>query len=144
MGSDNIEEALDLKLTVENVIVVPIVTLATIFLLYGMYTIIFGLCIHILYRRKQSSSGLYLPCTMMLFALATLYMAMDAFGYTRQAMTTFRASKTRDFKPYLQYLPQDKAKTAWVSTIILTDNFMRSIADIMLVGVPIRKSFRDC
>ena len=85
----------------------------------GIYIIIFGLCIHILFRRRASGSsgsdsGLYLTCTIALFVLATVAVAAETFGLAQQTIVGFQASKTRDFDLLLEYLRQDSLKTAWV------------------------------
>ena len=79
-----------------------------------MYTIIFGRCIHVLLRRrKHSRAVLYPVCTTLLFAFATLFVGTMTFGTVKQAVVLFRAAKTRDFEPLVEYLAEDTGKTVW-------------------------------
>ncbi|KAK1223918.1 hypothetical protein PQX77_013197 [Marasmius sp. AFHP31] len=133
MPSDTLEELLGPFLTAETVIVQVVATLSSMFLVYGLYTIIFGLCIHVLYRRKQSGTGLYPTCTIALFALATLFVSAEAFGLTRQSIVYFRALKARDYEPLNEYLLQDDGRTTWVAMISFSFSFMNAIADVMLI-----------
>ncbi|KAK1223956.1 hypothetical protein PQX77_013164 [Marasmius sp. AFHP31] len=103
------------------------------FLIYGMYTIIFGLCMHVLHRRHTSGLRLYLVCTILLFAFATLYIASETFGETRQAVILFRAAKTREFEPLVRYLNQDNLATVWITISSFVGTFMNALADIMLI-----------
>ncbi|KAK1223920.1 hypothetical protein PQX77_013199 [Marasmius sp. AFHP31] len=133
MASNSLEEKLAPYLTVRNVIVSPIATLSSMFLVYGMYTIIFGLCIHVLFHRKGPRLTLYLICTITLFVLATLTVASKAFGLTRQSVIHFRALRTRDFGPVVKYLAHDNAKFASAISGNISSTFMAALADLMLI-----------
>ncbi|KAK1220539.1 hypothetical protein PQX77_016679 [Marasmius sp. AFHP31] len=134
-SSDDLQEFLEPYLTVQAVVVMPIATLSAELLLYGMYAILFGLCMHIL-RQRRSCLGLYSVCTILLFAFATLYVASDIYSTTQQAIIDFEAAKTQDLEPLARYLNQDgdSGRILWgIITTTLSFPLMNVLADIMLV-----------
>ncbi|KAK1234427.1 hypothetical protein PQX77_002367 [Marasmius sp. AFHP31] len=133
MASDNLTEDLQSYLTVVNVIVLPIATFLLVFLVYGMYIIILGLCIHLLLHRKRSGSRLYLACTVSLSALGSLCVASQAYDFTRQAIIEFRAAKTQDLEPLENYLNHDKGQTISISIMSGAFTVMNALADLMLI-----------
>ncbi|KAF9256445.1 hypothetical protein L218DRAFT_881683 [Marasmius fiardii PR-910] len=46
----------------------------------GIYCIVFGLSIHVLFHHNSSAHKLYKACTIALFILATLYTAIETWG----------------------------------------------------------------
>ncbi|KAJ8077912.1 hypothetical protein PM082_002353 [Marasmius tenuissimus] len=132
-GSDNLAEAFEPFLTVQQVIVLPIATLSCMFLVYGMYTIVFGLCMHVLCRRQSSSSRLYSVCTVCLFALGSIFVASEVYGCTRQAIIDFRAAKTQDFGPLEKYMDVDVGVTVWECLSNFSATLMNVFADVMLI-----------
>ncbi|KAF9254791.1 hypothetical protein L218DRAFT_832757, partial [Marasmius fiardii PR-910] len=100
----------------------------------GIYCIVFGLSIHVLFRHNSSAHKLYKACTIALFTLATLYTAVQTWGTCRQTLLAFNAATAKDYTSYIQYPHGDDRKTAceYVKTLIL--NFhCSSIADTMLI-----------
>ncbi|KAJ8077867.1 hypothetical protein PM082_002308 [Marasmius tenuissimus] len=57
----------------------------------------------------------------------------ETFSLSRQAIIYYRASRTRDFGPLVEYLQQDIGKTVCGSLLAFTATFMNIIADIMMV-----------
>ncbi|KAK1217558.1 hypothetical protein PQX77_019787 [Marasmius sp. AFHP31] len=110
---DKLEELLGSYLTVQRVIVTPIATLLLMFLIYGMYTIIFGL--------------------LLLFAFASLYVALNAYGIAQQSVIEFDAAKTQDLEPFARYTVQGDSKRFLWETADLLYPLMNILADIMLV-----------
>ncbi|KAK1215405.1 hypothetical protein PQX77_021980, partial [Marasmius sp. AFHP31] len=129
---DNTEELVTPFLTVNQTIILPIATLSSMFLIYGMYMTIFGLCMHVLLHRHRSALRLYLVCTILLFVFATLFTASETFGETRQAIIYFRAAKTRNYEPLLDYWGGDHLETVWVTTASFAATFIKC-ADIMII-----------
>ncbi|KAK1217584.1 hypothetical protein PQX77_019753 [Marasmius sp. AFHP31] len=132
-SQDSPEEIVAPFLTVEAVIFQPIATLLPMFLTYGVYIIIFGLCMHVLYHRDRCGLRLYLVCIIMSFILTSLYVAWETFGKTHETIITFHAAKTQDFGPLIKYLYQDSLATGWIATTAFTSTFMIALADIMLI-----------
>ncbi|KAK1223224.1 hypothetical protein PQX77_013903 [Marasmius sp. AFHP31] len=131
--SSGLEEFAETYLTAELVIVHPIVTLSAMFLVYGMYIIVFGSCTSILYRRKGPSFGLYMTCTICLFVLASITIGFEVFGEINQTLVGFRALKTRDLEPLVRYMQHDSGQTAWITATGVIPAVMNAIADIMLI-----------
>ncbi|KAG7088994.1 hypothetical protein E1B28_012940 [Marasmius oreades] len=132
MASGDHDQTLSEFLTAQQVVILPIATLSAIFLVYGVYAIIFGLCIQILHRRKQSQLGLYRICTIVLFILASIRVVLDTYGYTRQAIIDFLAAKTRDYEPLDNYLGDD-GQITWLSIVNNVAVCMNVVADLMLI-----------
>ncbi|KAJ8079607.1 hypothetical protein PM082_011194 [Marasmius tenuissimus] len=91
------------------------------------------MAINVLFRRNSLASKLYRWCTISLFALATIYVGTNVWGYTRQATIYFEATKTRSYDPLLRYLHGDVGKSALFGTVSLNVAFMNIIADWMLI-----------
>ena len=66
----------------------------------------------ILYLRHSSELRLYLTCTMLLFAVATLFVGVKMFAVTRLAIIYFHAAKTGELGPMIEYLLEDDVKAA--------------------------------
>ncbi|KAK1219997.1 hypothetical protein PQX77_017259 [Marasmius sp. AFHP31] len=122
-------------LTTQNVIVKPISTLSVMYITYGVYIIIFGLSIHVLAKRKStvSPSKLYMWCTVSLFALNTVGVAVNSLGYIHQAIVEFEALKAEDWDGLRQYLRRDTTKTVWIMMANAVIILMNAIADCMLI-----------
>ncbi|KAK1216272.1 hypothetical protein PQX77_021108 [Marasmius sp. AFHP31] len=91
--------------TVSNVIVLPIAYLSSMFLLYGMYIIIFGLSINILWRRRESSaSKAYMRWIITLFVLTTIYSAVNVWIWMDQSLLEFNTVKSEDYAPLFKYI----------------------------------------
>ncbi|KAJ8085697.1 hypothetical protein PM082_004515 [Marasmius tenuissimus] len=70
------KQAVEAYTSVEMVIVQPIATFSSVLLVYGMYIIIFGLSINVLWRRRGSpGSKAYARWIIALFALTTIFNA---------------------------------------------------------------------
>ncbi|KAJ8085673.1 hypothetical protein PM082_004491 [Marasmius tenuissimus] len=101
--AEDAKQAVEAFTSVEIVIVQPIVTLSTMFLVYGMYIIIFGLSINILWRnRKSSASKAYTRWIIALFVLTTIYIATTVWINVDQTLLSFNAVKTDDYIPLYQ------------------------------------------
>ncbi|THU83614.1 hypothetical protein K435DRAFT_689248 [Dendrothele bispora CBS 962.96] len=113
--SSEIDEALAPFLKPSNAVTRPISTTAvTIFdiELIGVYTILFGKCIHLLcWRYNQNNRNLYLVWTTALFVLITAEVIFGQVGLTRQASLEFSAAKAGDYGELLHYLQGDHSKT---------------------------------
>ncbi|KAK1228984.1 hypothetical protein PQX77_007973, partial [Marasmius sp. AFHP31] len=91
--------------TVSNVIVLPIAYLSSMFLLYGMYIIIFGLSIDILWRRRESSaSKVYMRWMIALFVLVTIFNVVNVWTWMNDTLVEFNAIKSEDYATLSKYL----------------------------------------
>ncbi|KAK1230633.1 hypothetical protein PQX77_006263 [Marasmius sp. AFHP31] len=121
-------------LTTQQVIVFPISTLSLMFLTYGVYIMIFGLSIRVLTRRRDNPAPkLYLWCTIVLFVLDTIFVALDAVGYIQGTLVKFDALKNENWDRLFWYLRHDALKTAFIGTTNMTMSLMNLITDCMLI-----------
>ncbi|KAL0058065.1 hypothetical protein AAF712_015279, partial [Marasmius tenuissimus] len=135
MASNSNKEYVLHWLTTQNVIVKPISTLSVMYITYGVYLIIFGLSIHVLAKRRStvSPSKLYMWCTVSLFALNTVGVAVNSLGYIHQAIVEFEALRDEDWNGLRQYLRRDTTKTVWIMMANAVIILMNAIADCMLI-----------
>ncbi|KAJ8088147.1 hypothetical protein PM082_013698 [Marasmius tenuissimus] len=64
-------------LGVGQVITVPIVTVMVMYIVYGFYVLLFGLCMYVLRRGRLRHRNLYMSWTSMLFLLSTLSVIVE-------------------------------------------------------------------
>ncbi|KAK1224817.1 hypothetical protein PQX77_012263 [Marasmius sp. AFHP31] len=84
--------------TVQQVIVQPTATLSMMFLVYGMYIIIFGTSLNVLWHRRESSaSKAYMNWIIALFVLTAIHNATEAWINIDQTIVTFNAVKTNNY-----------------------------------------------
>ncbi|KAJ8083100.1 hypothetical protein PM082_008968 [Marasmius tenuissimus] len=135
--SSNDEFDLAPYLKVDQIVTRPVSTLTVLFFLYGIHVVISGLAIHVLLVRRDgrgaSASKLYLPCTIALLVLITVYAGLNAWEYSREASIQFGAASTKDYGPFRTFLFGDFGKIAWSTTVSMISNFMNVIADTMLI-----------
>ncbi|KAJ8075545.1 hypothetical protein PM082_021175 [Marasmius tenuissimus] len=81
-------------------IVGPMASLLPVSLMYGMYIIIFGLCINVLWQRRDSpASRAYTRWIIALFVLETISIASAVWMQVGHALIGFNAIKTQDYIP---------------------------------------------
>ncbi|EEB96992.1 hypothetical protein MPER_03778, partial [Moniliophthora perniciosa FA553] len=95
-------------LSVQRVLVLPIVTLLITYLLYGFYILLFGICVYMMRGRQAVGERLYrnmyLSLTVILFVLTTVFIV----DYTivivlSESIVYFTVVKTRDSRTYVEY-----------------------------------------
>ncbi|KAJ8090920.1 hypothetical protein PM082_024844 [Marasmius tenuissimus] len=115
MASDEeiVQQAVEPYTSIGQVIVYPIATLSSMFLVYGMYIIIFGLTINILWHRQESSaSKAYMRWIIALFLLTTISNTAFLWGYMYDTLAAFNAAKTRDYISYFEFLTGESLHSA--------------------------------
>ncbi|EEB90885.1 hypothetical protein MPER_10849, partial [Moniliophthora perniciosa FA553] len=111
--AETLEEVLEPFISVQSLITAPMITLTLMFFIYGLYVLIFGACVRILYYRKGSPNrALYLGGSTVLFALVTISTGFWTLTYIRQSILGYSAVKTQDYVPFVMYVQGDKLKTA--------------------------------
>ncbi|KAK1222754.1 hypothetical protein PQX77_014394 [Marasmius sp. AFHP31] len=92
--------------SIGQVIVFPIATMLSMFLIYGIYIIILGLSINVLWGRRAESPGskAYMRWIIALFVLATIINALTVWHYMNEALIIFNAVKTNDYIPLFELL----------------------------------------
>ncbi|KAF9255176.1 hypothetical protein L218DRAFT_1081974 [Marasmius fiardii PR-910] len=133
-SADDVEHIVAPFLTVDEVITQPLSSLSAMFAVYGIYVVVFGLSVHILYHHDGAASKLHMGWTMSLFVLATLYTATYVWGISQQAMIYFNATTTKNYVPLFKYLiGPDEGEIVWFTITIFTGYLMNAIADSMLI-----------
>lgn len=133
MSSSLIDKYFGPFVSAGSIITGPIATLATMFLVYGIYCVVFGLSIQALFWHKTSIHKLYKGCSVALFVLATISVAVNTWGISQQALLCFHAATTKDYLPLIKYLVGQNGEFPYVLTTNIVSNLMNSIADVMLV-----------
>ncbi|ESK85748.1 hypothetical protein Moror_2457 [Moniliophthora roreri MCA 2997] len=129
----SIEEILEPFLSVQNVLIKPVATLTVLYFVYGLYVLLFGICLRVLLERHDRPNRyLYLGWTISLFILATMLNALETCGYIRQAAVDFDAAKTRQYDKVVQYLGGDTFKTVWLVLSEILSLVISAVADSML------------
>ncbi|KAG7094239.1 hypothetical protein E1B28_007844 [Marasmius oreades] len=120
-------------ISAEGILTQPIATLSVTFFLYGIYSAMFGLSIHVLFRRNSNDHKLYTGCAIALFTLATIYTSIETWGVSRQTFIGFHSATTGDYAPLVQYLKGDDRRSAWNAITAIVSNLMNSLAASMLI-----------
>ncbi|KAK1220458.1 hypothetical protein PQX77_016776 [Marasmius sp. AFHP31] len=112
------KQALEPFTSIEQVIVYPISTLLVMFLMYGMYIIIFGLSLNVLWQRRESSaSKSYLRWIITLFVLITINNAGILWNQMGQTLDSFNAVERSDYIPFFNIFTSDRLPSDWVARI---------------------------
>ncbi|KAK1220891.1 hypothetical protein PQX77_016312 [Marasmius sp. AFHP31] len=123
--------------SVSTVIVFPIAFLSSMFLLYGMYIIIFGLSINILWRRRESSaSKAYMRWIIALFVLTTINNVFGVRTNMDQILVAFNAIKSEDYVPLFKLIWGENSvseRAAWWGLSALTSGMIGCIFDYLMV-----------
>ncbi|KAJ8085642.1 hypothetical protein PM082_004460 [Marasmius tenuissimus] len=99
--------------SVGQVIILLITTLLVMFLVYGIYIIIFGLCINILWHCHESpTSQAYTTWIIALFILTTIYNASNIWISMDQTLIALNAIKTKNYIPFLESLMGSSTSSA--------------------------------
>ncbi|KAK1217161.1 hypothetical protein PQX77_020193 [Marasmius sp. AFHP31] len=128
------EQTLEPFTSAEIVIVQPISTLSVLFLVYGMYIIIFGLSLNVLWRRRDSAaSKVYMKWIIVLFVLTNIYNAVTTWINISQTLVAFNAVKTKDYVPLIESLAGDTSSAAQLGLSAFSSLIMGIIMDCFLV-----------
>ncbi|KAL0574338.1 hypothetical protein V5O48_007620 [Marasmius crinis-equi] len=135
-SQEAIDSVLDL-LTVRHILVFPTATLTTMYLFYGVYTVLMTFCVYLL---RQKSSGFenrkgYLVGLWVLFVICTI-MVIDATLYrTRESALLFSVAQTGDFGPFIRYFLEGSAvKSAYYTISSYTGPGLANlVAESMLI-----------
>ncbi|KAJ8085716.1 hypothetical protein PM082_004534 [Marasmius tenuissimus] len=103
-----------------QVIVFTISTLSVMLLVYGMYIIIFGLSVNVLwFRHESSASKSYMRWIIALFILTTISNATIVWFHMYQALIIFNVIKTNNYVPYFRLLSGGNRPSEWVAQLCL-------------------------
>ncbi|KAJ8085608.1 hypothetical protein PM082_004426 [Marasmius tenuissimus] len=106
-------------------------------LVYGMYIIIYGLSINILWRRRESSaSRAYARWITALFILTAIYNASTIWIYIDGALVAFNAVKTNDYISFYKSVSGQSSRSklaAQMGLAGLSANIITCIFDYLMV-----------
>ncbi|KAK1226998.1 hypothetical protein PQX77_010007 [Marasmius sp. AFHP31] len=132
--TENLEQKLEPYTTVQLVIVRPIATLSVLFLVYGMYVIIFGLSLNVLWRRRSNATlKQYMRCIIVLFVLTNIYDAATTSISISQTLVAFNAVKTKNYGPLQENLSGSSSSAAKLGLSTFSSLFIGIIMDCFLV-----------
>ncbi|KAJ8095440.1 hypothetical protein PM082_023210 [Marasmius tenuissimus] len=113
---ENAKQAVEAYTSIGQVIVLPIGTLSVMFLVYGMYIILFGVSLNILWHRRESSaSKAFMRWIIALFILTTIYNATTVWISMDQTLMTFNAVKTNNYIPFFNTLSSGNRPADWAA-----------------------------
>ncbi|KAK1216592.1 hypothetical protein PQX77_020766 [Marasmius sp. AFHP31] len=131
------KQALETYTSVGYVIVLPISTLSVMFLVYGIYIILFGLSLNVLWHRHETSASIwYMRWTIALFVLSTIFNASVVWMYMGQTLDEFIAVKTSDYIPYFEVLLGENIPSEWIARLnlnVFTAAMISCIFDYLMV-----------
>uniref|UniRef100_A0A0W0FWN9 Uncharacterized protein n=1 Tax=Moniliophthora roreri TaxID=221103 RepID=A0A0W0FWN9_MONRR len=117
-----------------SVLVTPMANLTVMLYVYGIYTVLFIISLHILiYQQDRPNRALYIFFTIVLFSLTGAYTIVQTFSYIHQATLFFQFTKNQDWASFWAYLHHDNAKTIifGIDQILLL--CLVTMADLMLL-----------
>ncbi|KAI3601629.1 hypothetical protein WG66_003062 [Moniliophthora roreri] len=120
--------------TVTTILVQPMVNLTVMFYVYGIYTVLFIISLHILiHQQDRPNRVLYMFFTIALFTLTSAYIIVETFNGAYQATLEFTFTKNQDWASFLAYLYHDNAKTIIFGFEQILPLCLVTIADLMLL-----------
>ncbi|KAK1217540.1 hypothetical protein PQX77_019805 [Marasmius sp. AFHP31] len=114
------KEAVEPYTSVEIMIVQPITSLS---FFEGMYIIIFGLSLGILWHRRESSaSRSYMGWIIALFVLTTISNGTTMWIIMDETLDTFNAIKSNNYTPYFKDLSGKIKPSDWTARLYVLSN----------------------
>uniref|UniRef100_A0A0W0FWL0 Uncharacterized protein n=1 Tax=Moniliophthora roreri TaxID=221103 RepID=A0A0W0FWL0_MONRR len=105
--------------SVTTILVQPMVNLTLMFYVYGLYTVLFIISLHVLVHQKDRlNRALYMSFTITLFTLTSAFNIVETFFYARQATLEFTFTKNQDWASFLGYLEHDNVGTILAYTAL--------------------------
>ncbi|ESK87507.1 hypothetical protein Moror_2057 [Moniliophthora roreri MCA 2997] len=116
------------------ILVKPMANLTVMFYVYGIYTVLFIISLHILiYRQHRPNRVLYMFFTIVLFTLTSALIVVKTFGYAYQATLMFTFTKNQDWASFLAYLHHDNAITIMTGFEQILPLCLVTMVDLMLL-----------
>ncbi|KAI3601593.1 hypothetical protein WG66_003071 [Moniliophthora roreri] len=117
MSSSDLEETVAPFLDRQFVVTLPLNTILVTFLAYGIYVVIFSICVSIFRHSKKDPDNdrrnkIYVWSTLLLFGFATILTAMSTWHYYDQALFFYDMARSRNYEPFLEHLAHDVANVA--------------------------------
>uniref|UniRef100_A0A0W0F5F8 Uncharacterized protein n=1 Tax=Moniliophthora roreri TaxID=221103 RepID=A0A0W0F5F8_MONRR len=116
------------------ILVWPLVDLTIMFYVYGIYTVLFIISLHILIRQQDRPNRvLYMFFTIALFILTSALIVLETFGYAYETTLLFKFTKNQDWASFLAYLYHNEAITIISGFEQILQLCLVTIADLMLL-----------
>uniref|UniRef100_A0A0W0GAL5 G protein-coupled receptor n=1 Tax=Moniliophthora roreri TaxID=221103 RepID=A0A0W0GAL5_MONRR len=120
--------------SIATILVQPMANLTVMFYVYGIYTVLFIISLHILiHQQDRPNRVLYMFFTIALFTLTSAYIIVTTFVYAQQATLGFTFTKNQDWASFLAYLEHDNAKTIMDGFAFILPPCLVTMADLMLL-----------
>ncbi|ESK86488.1 hypothetical protein Moror_9864 [Moniliophthora roreri MCA 2997] len=119
-------------------VTLPLNTMIATFLVYGIYIVIFSICVSIFRNSNQDPENdrrnkLYVWSTFLSFGLATILIAFYTWDYYDQAVVLHDTIRSRDYRALLERLAHDNAKVVRRGIISSTRALICLITDFTVV-----------
>ncbi|KAJ8088130.1 hypothetical protein PM082_013681 [Marasmius tenuissimus] len=134
--SESTQQAVDELLTTlgaREVVGFPIATLTATYFFYGLYMVLVILCVPLLMRDRFENRRFYVSSTLLLFVICTIMVIDVTIFYTHEACVVYDFAKTRDWRPYVDYLMHNKLKLALYAGVNGIPPLANIIAETMLI-----------
>uniref|UniRef100_A0A0W0FDV9 Uncharacterized protein n=1 Tax=Moniliophthora roreri TaxID=221103 RepID=A0A0W0FDV9_MONRR len=119
-------------------VTLPLNTIIASSLVYGVYVVIFSICVSAFRRPKKDSKNnrtnkLYIWSIFLLFGLVTVLTAVLIWHYYDQAVFSYDMARSRDYETLLEYLGHDDAQVARRAIISSLRAMINFIADLTMI-----------
>ncbi|ESK87006.1 hypothetical protein Moror_12006 [Moniliophthora roreri MCA 2997] len=120
--------------SIANILARPMADLTVMLYVYGIYTVLFIISLHILIcRQDRPNRVLYMFFTIVLFTLTSAYNAVEAFVHAYEATLEFTFTKNQDWASFLAFLYHNDAKTITAGFTQILPLCLVTMADLMLL-----------
>uniref|UniRef100_A0A0W0EYN0 Uncharacterized protein n=1 Tax=Moniliophthora roreri TaxID=221103 RepID=A0A0W0EYN0_MONRR len=120
--------------SITTILVQPIASLTVMFYVYGIYTVLFIISLHILiHQQDRPNRVLYMFFTIALFTLTSGYIILETFNAAYQVILEFTFTKNQNWASFLAYLLHDNAKTITSVFDYILPLCLVTMADLMLL-----------
>uniref|UniRef100_A0A0W0FUS6 Uncharacterized protein n=1 Tax=Moniliophthora roreri TaxID=221103 RepID=A0A0W0FUS6_MONRR len=120
--------------SITAILVRPLVNLTVMLYVYGIYTVLFIISLHILiHRQDRPNRALYIFFTIALFTLTSAFNIVEIFVSARQATLAFTFTKNRNWASFSAYLYHDNAKTITIGLQQILPLCLVTIVNLMLL-----------
>uniref|UniRef100_A0A0W0GBN6 Integral membrane protein n=1 Tax=Moniliophthora roreri TaxID=221103 RepID=A0A0W0GBN6_MONRR len=116
------------------ILVKPMASLTVMFYVYGIYTVLFIISLHILvHQQNRPNRVLYMFFTIVLFTLTSAYIVAKTFSYAYQATLLFTFTMNQDWASFLAYSYHDNAMTITSGFTQILPLCLVTVVDLMLL-----------
>ncbi|EEB90697.1 hypothetical protein MPER_11060, partial [Moniliophthora perniciosa FA553] len=112
MSSQSLDDMAASSLDRRFAVTLPLNTIITSSLVYGIYVVIFSICVSVFRHPKKGAknngtSKLYIWSIFLLFGLVTVMTAVQTWHYYDQALFSYDMTRSRNYESLLEYLERN-------------------------------------